>query len=202
MRHRSESRYTIVSFSAGTCSPYSSSYICGSCSEYRSRRALRSSRTEFHYAAAVCGSYHTISLCRYKCLVVHSKQQERFHKLSLDKRSPYSYKRLIREYRRTLRNSPYIACKFKISEIFKEALTETALLTQIFYILICKLQILHIEDELLKTCHNSKTAFIRYLSEEHIEISDLVLLSQFVIAVCHSKFIKICEQSMIQYLSA
>ena len=80
--------------------------------------------------------------------MIYRKEKICFDKLSLNCGCTDSYDRLTRKNRCSLWYCPYISCKFKFLQIFKESLGEAFLGFKVFYILICEFYIFNMGKNL------------------------------------------------------
>ena len=197
MSHSSKCRYSEISVRYSACRSYTSSYVSCSRTVDSRRSSVGSSRPEFHYRSSCRRTHYPAGLCRYKTLMIYYKEDHRLYELSLHHRASYRYYRFSRKYRSSFRNSPYIAGKFKVFEIFQKIFIEDLFASQIFYIFFCKLQSVQISYHLFKPCHHSIASVIRYLPEKHIEIRDVFSHVCTKIPISHGHLIKISQHRQV-----
>ena len=82
-------------------------------------------------------------------------------------------------------------------ELFANFIFIGALILIYFKDLKREFKIFKIIYKLPESCHNCKAAVIRYLSEEHIKIYNLILHAVCKITVCHCHFVKINQHCQI-----
>ena len=78
-----------------------------------------------------------------------------------------------------------------VQKIFEKFLGKNFLTLKVFYIFIGKFQVLYVLNDLLKSCGNGKSATVRHLSEEQIEVRYFVALIELKISVGHSQLIEV-----------
>ncbi len=80
------------------------------------------------------------------------------------------YERFAGEYGRALGYGPYVAFKLKIAKIIEECLREALAAAKICNILLGKMQVFEVFNQLFHACHDGISAAVRYTAEEHIEV--------------------------------
>ena len=130
-------------------------------------------------------------------MMVYGEQQHGFYKLGLNHRPAHRNNGLPGEDGSALGHGPHVAAKFKIGQILQKALAKNPLRAQKVDILLGKVQLLHIFNQLLHPRHNGKAAPVGHMAEKHIEIGDGFFKTVFKIAVGHGDFIKIGEHGQV-----
>ena len=125
--------------------------------------------------------------------MVDSQQYHGFYELGLYHRSSDGDDRLVRKYRSSFRNCPYVALELKFSEILQKIFAEKVFTSQIFDILIGKLEIPQIVDHLLYSGHDRISPAVGHSPEEHIKIGDIICHTCLKIAVGHGELVKVCR---------
>ena len=139
------------------------------------RCTVGSSGSELHNRPSLRRSYNSVRLRCNQTLMIDNQKNHRFYKLRLNHRSSDRENRFMRKNRRTFRHCPNITGKPKVSEVFQKFFAENTFPSEKFYIFFRKLQIFKVIDNLFDPCHNGVAASVRDLSEEHIEICDILL---------------------------
>ena len=106
--------------------------------------------------------------------MVDQKQQHGLDELSLYRGSTHSQQRLRREHRRALRDSPDIAGKLEIPQIFEESLAEYLLPAEVLYIVVGEMQPLNVVYHLLQPGADGVAAAVGNFAEKYVEIGDAV----------------------------
>ncbi len=125
--------------------------------------------------------------------MIHSKKNIRLNQLSLTGRSPDSQNRLVWENWSTFWYCVYVTGELKIAKPVEVALTEVALTPEEFDILLCKVELINIIHDLLKTGKYCVPSLIGDRSVKYIKVDDLVGHPFFEIAVSHCQLIVITE---------
>ncbi len=141
--------------------------------------------------------HHPVGFGGDQALVVDGEQHHGFDKLRLHHRPAHGDNRLMRENRRTLRDRPYVAGKFKMAQIIEEFLAENLLGAQVFDVRLGKRKVPEVIDQLLNAGHDRQAAAVRDFPEEHIEIGDLVAPAVGEKPVGHRQLVKIGQQRQI-----
>ena len=90
---------------------------------------LRPTGTKLEYCTALCCAGDTVGLGRDQRLMVDCQKYHGFDKLGLNHRARDRYKRLAGEYRRALRNSPYIALELEMPQVVQKCFRKAAAAT-------------------------------------------------------------------------
>ena len=167
------------------------------CPGHRARNTLRTAGTEFEYRPPFRGAADSAGFCCDQALVVKLQQHIGFQKLGLNGRRADRDHGLARENRGALRYRPDVPMKAEIPERLQEFLIKHPASAQIRDILLGKMQVLNIVNNLLQAGGNRITALVRHITEENVKISDAVLVSRFPVTVPHSQFVKIAEHGQI-----
>ena len=131
--------------------------------------------------------------------MVDAQQQVSLNQLGLNGRGADGDNRLLGENGGSFGNSPDIAGKREIRQIFQKFLAEQVPAPQVGDILGIKMEILNILDDLLQTRGNGVAAAIGALAEEYIKIADAVLIALRKVAVAHGQFIEVTEHRQVQF---
>ena len=132
--------------------------------------------------------------------MVYCEEDHGFYELRLNCRAFNGYKRLVRENRRSLGDSPHIAFKAEVQQIFKKILAEHISASQVFNVLGGKAEVFEVFDNLLNSCHYSIACVVGSFAEEHIKVSSLASSAVFKESVSHGYLIEVnkhCQISVI-----
>ena len=132
--------------------------------------------------------------------MVHRQQCEGLDQLRLDGRSPDRQYRLSGEDGRTLGDGPDITRELEVPEVVQKLLRKQVLAPEVGDILLVKMKILDVIDQLVQARADGKTALVRHIPEKDIKIGNTVLISSLQITVAHSQLIKIAEHRHVQLL--
>ena len=171
--------------------------IRGARTEDRGVSALCASRAEFADRAAVCGTDDARGLRRDERLVVQNEQEIGLDELRLDRVAAHRNERLTRENDGSLGNCPHITREAEGAEIIEKFLREAVFGAEIGDIVLVKVQIVHVFDDLLEACRDGVAALIGILAEKYVEINDLILHARAEIAVAHRQLVKIKQHGEI-----
>ena len=169
----------------------------GPCPGHRARDALRAAGAEFQHGPPFRGAADAAGFCGNQALMVEFQQHIGFQKLGLDGRRAHGDHRLARENRGSFRNCPDVPVKTEILQGLQEFLVKHPASAQIRDIVLGKMQVLDIVNNLLQTGGNRITAFIRHAAEENVKIRDPILISRFPVTVPHGQFVKIAEHGQV-----
>ena len=90
----------------------------------------------------------------------------------------------------------------EVTQIFQEIFVKQFLSPQILNVLIGKMQIQNIIDQLIQPGSNGETALVGNVTEKHIEIDNAVLITRLHIAVGHGELIKVTQHRQIQFMTS
>ena len=197
MRHGAACRNTeqLVAQRAGSAG--TAADIRRPCAQNRAAGSLRSARTEFQHLPALRRTHDAVCLGGDQGLMIQAQQHKGLDQLRLNGRRLDGHHRLIREHRRALRHREYVAAEPKVTEIRQKALVKNALFAQIGDVLLLKMQLADVVDDLLQACRDRKAAVVGDLAEKHIEIDVLLIISVFKIAVRHGEFIEVTQHGKV-----
>ena len=164
--------------------------------------ALGPAGTEFQHGAAVSRPADAVGLGGDQALVVKLQQQIGLQQLGLNGRGADSKDRFPGEDRRALRHGPDVAGKLEIPQVVEKGLVKDASAPEIVNVLLVKVQILNIVDDLLQPGRNGEAAAVRYLPEEYVKIGHAILHTAHKVAVAHCKLVKIAQHGQIDAVSA
>ena len=128
--------------------------------------ALRAAGAELHHAAALGRAGDAVGLRGDQALVIDGQQREGLDELRLDGGRAHNDHRLLREHGRPLRHGVNIAGEAEGAQIFQKFLAENALAAQVRNVLLVKVQILDVFDELLEARRDGKAAAVRDRAED------------------------------------
>ena len=131
--------------------------------------------------------------------MVNGEQQEGFEQLGLDGRGADDHDGLAREHGRPLRHGVNIAGEAEGAQIFQKFLAENALAAQVRNVLLVKVQILDVFDELLEARRDGKAAAVRDRAEINVKIGDAIFEAGLEIAVAHGQLVEIAEHGHVQF---
>ena len=193
MRHRTAARHGIylVCDRAGRRS--ATADISGSSAENGRVRALCAARTEFADGTSLGGASQACRFGRDERLMIDHHQDIGLNKLRLDHRGANRHQRLAGENHRSLGNGPDIAREAEGTKTLEKFLGKATLFPQKRNILVVKMQILNIFDDLLKSRSNGKAAVIGVLAIEDVKINDLVSHAANRIAISHGQLIVVAK---------
>mgnify|MGYP006874108728 CR=1 FL=1 len=200
VRHGADCRYAVIAVGDGTGGRAAAADVGRTCTQNRRIIALRPAGAELHNQLISCRADHAVCFCCHQRLVVDSQQNHRFHQLCLDDRTFHGDNRLVREDGSSLFHCPNVAGETKVCKVIQELFVEHLLRAQVFYIVLFKAQILKIATYPLESADYRISAGIRVLSEEHVEIRDLVAHIRMKIASSHGKLIEIREKCKMLFV--
>ena len=155
--------------------------------------ALGTTGAKFQNGSALSRPDNSVGLGGNEALMVNTQQKIRLNELGLNGRSANGNDGFIGEHGCSFRNRPDVSGKTEISQILQEFLTEEVSAPEIVNILLRKMQILNVLDDLLQTGSNGKTTAIGTAPEKQIKISNAVCIARGKIALTHGQLIKIAE---------
>ena len=103
------------------------------------------------------------------------------------------------EHGRPLRYGVNIAGEAEGAQIFQKFLAENALAAQVRNVLLVKVQILDVFDELLEARRDGKAAAVRDRAEINVKIGDAIFEAGLEIAVAHGQLVEIAEHGHVQF---
>ena len=130
--------------------------------------------------------------------MVDGQQRERLDELRLNGRGADDDQRLFREHRRPLRDGVDVAGKAEVPQIVQKLLAEQLPPPKIRNILLGKVQVLDVVDQLLQSGGNGEAAAVRHFAEKHVEIGDAILVACLKVAIPHGQLIKVTEHGHVQ----
>ena len=193
MRHRAAGRNLVVTVGQNAGGTLTAADVGSAGTEDSAVVALCTAGAELEHRTTFCRTRDAVRLGGDQGLVVDGQQDHGFDKLCLDHRPGHRYERLARKYRRTLGYGPYVAFKLKIAQIIEEGLREALAAAKICNILLGKMQVVEVFNQLFHACHDGISAAVRYTAEEHIEVCAAVADTLFEVSVRHRKLVKVSE---------
>ena len=154
---------------------------------------------EFRDGAPLGRPDDAVGLGGDQALVVQGEQQEGFNKLCLDGGGPDRKQRLTRENRGALRHGPDITGETEGAEKVQKILAEAALGPQISQVLLVKMQLLNVFNDLGQTGGKRKARLVGHRTVEYVKIADTVLQSGLKVAVCHCQLVKVTQHGQIGF---
>ena len=88
----------------------------------------------------------------------------------------------------------------EVRKIVQKLLAENTAGTEICDILLVKVQILDIVDQLVETGGDGVTAAVRHGAEVNVEIGNAILEPGFQVTIAHGQLVKVTEHGHIQLL--
>ena len=142
--------------------------------------ALRAAGAELHHAAALGRADDAVGLGGDQALVIDGQQARRSRRAA--PRWPGARTVTIGsfgEHGRPLRHGVNVAGEAEGAQIFQKFLAENALAAQVRNVLLVKVQILDVFDELLEARRDGKAAAVRDRAEINVKIGDAIFDSRF-----------------------
>ena len=170
------------------------------CAQNGSIRTLRPAGTKLQHRPPLCRPGDSVGLGGNQALMVDAEQKIGFDELRLDSGGTHRQNRLSGEHRRALRHCPDVAGEAEIGKIIQELLTEHIAAAQVGNILLRKMQILDILDNLLQTCRDGEAAAVGTAAEKQVKIGNPVAVAGGKIALTHGQLIEIAEHGQIQFV--
>ena len=130
--------------------------------------------------------------------MVDGQQSKRLNELGLDGRCAHHHQRLLGEYRRTLWDGVDVAGEPEMPQVVQKLLAEQLPTPQIGDILLGKVQVFDVVDELLQPRGDGEATAVRHLPEEDVKVDDTVLVAGLKIPVAHGQFVEIAEHGHVQ----
>ena len=162
--------------------------------------ALRAAGTELHHGVALGGADDAVGLGGDQALMVHGQKRERFKQLRLDRGRAHDDHRLFREDGRALGHGVNVAAEVEACKIVEEFLTEDTSPAQVVDVLLVKVQILDIVDQLVEAGGNGVPASVRHRAEINVEIGNAILEPCFQVTIAHSQLVEVAEHGHIELL--
>ena len=162
--------------------------------------ALCAAGAKLQHGAALGSADDAVGLGGDEALVVDRKQGKGLDQLGLNGRGANHHHRLTGEDGRALRDRPDITGKLEVAQILQELLVKQVLSPQVLDIVLIKVEVLDVIDQLLQACGNGKAAAVGHIAEENIEIGNSILVTSLKITVAHGQLIEIAEHGHIQLL--
>ena len=97
----------------------------------------------------------------------------------------------------TLRDGPDVAGKMELPQIVQEFRGEAVFAPKVFNILLVKMKVFDVADDLLQPGGDGEAAPIGDVAEEHVEVADAVLQPSLEIAVAHGQLVKVGEHGVV-----
>ena len=129
--------------------------------------------------------------------MVEAKEHVGLDELCLNGGGNYGHYRLAGEDGSSLGNCVYVTGEAEITEVLKERLGEELFASEVGDILLGKLKLFNVVDNLLKTCGDSKSATVGHLAVEYVEVRYFISLAELEVAVGHSELVKITKKRVI-----
>ena len=197
--HRAERGHAVELVRDGAGRADAAADVGGACADDGGGGALRAAGAEFHHAAALGRAGDAVGLRGDQALVINGQQREGLDELRLDGGRAHNDHRLLREHGRPLRYGVNIAGEAEGAQIFQKFLAENALAAQVRNVLLVKVQILDVFDELLEARRDGKAASVRDRAEINVKIGDAIFEAGLEIAVAHGQLVEIAEHGHVQF---
>ena len=163
-------------------------------------RALCPAGTKFQHGPSLGRPDDPAGLGGDQALVVDGQKGKCLDQLGLNGGSPDGDHRLPGENGSSFWNRPDVTGKMEIAQVLQKFLGEHLLFPEILDVLLIKMQVFDIVDQLIEPCADGKTALVGHVPEEHVEIRDPVLIPRFEVSIPHRQLIKVAEHRHIQLL--
>ena len=139
----------------------------------------RAAGAELHHGAALGGADDAVGLGGDQALVVDGQQGEGLEQLRLDRGRAHNDHRLLREHGRALGHGVNVAAEVEVRKVVKELLADHIAAAEVFNVLLVKVQIFDIVDQLVEPCGDGVAAAVRHGAEINVEIGNAILESGF-----------------------
>ena len=202
MCHRSGGRNAVDLIGYRTCGACAAADECRSRPCHRPGDPLCSAGAEFQNRSPLRRTADSVGLGRKQALVVELQQHIGFQHLGLYCRGADRYDRLPGKDRCALRDCPEISVKPELSQVIQKSLIEHSSSPQIINVLLVKMQVLYIFDNLLQPGRNREAPAVRNTAEEDVKIGNPVFHACFPIPVPHGELIIITEHREINAVGA
>ena len=163
-----------------------------SCSVQSRIRSLGTAKSELHDTVSLCCINNTGSFRGNQTLVIQNREDCCFNKLGLHDRSHDFQKWFSWKDDASFRNRINISAEMESAQVMKKVFTEQSKTSQVINILIRKIQIFNIVNDLIQSCHDGISAFVWVITEENIEYNGLIFLC-FKISLHHCKLVQVCQ---------
>ena len=197
MSHCAACRNAVKLVGQRACRACAAADISSPCAENGSGSSLSAARTEFENRPSLSGAHDAVSLGGDKGLVIEHEKHVGFDQLRLDRRGADGENRLVRENGSSLGNSPDVAGEAEAFEVFEKLLVKNALGAEVRDVVIVKVKLFDVVDNLLKTCRNSEAAVVGNRAEKYVELHLALVEVVFEVAVGHGEFIEVTQHSQI-----
>ena len=129
--------------------------------------------------------------------MVDLEQEIGFDELGFNCLRAYRDKRFAGEDNGAFRNRPKISAEPEIPQIIQKSFGKTLLFTQIGNVVVVKVQIADVLDNLFQSRGNGISAVVGILAVENVEINVTVGFPALEITVAHSQFVKVKQHRQI-----
>ena len=130
--------------------------------------------------------------------MVDGQQREGLDELGLDGLGPDDDHGLTGKHRGSLRHGVDVAGEMEVLQIGQKFLAEKVPAPQIGDVFRREVQILNIINQLLQTSGDGIAAAIRHPAEKDVEVSDMILVTAFKVAIAHGQLVKVAEHGHVQ----
>ena len=161
-------------------------------------RPLRPAGAELQHRAATGGTGDAVGLGGDQALMVDGQQREGLDELGLDGLGPDDDHGLTGKHRGSLRHGVDVAGEMEVLQIGQKFLAEKVPAPQIGDVFRREVQILNIINQLLQTSGDGIAAAIRHPAEKDVEVSDMILVTAFKVAIAHGQLVKVAEHGHVQ----
>ena len=200
MGHRAERGRTVELVGDGAGGAAAARDIGGARAVDGGGRTLRAAGAKLHHGVASGGADDAVGLGRNETLVVDGQKREGLKQLRLDRGCAHNDHRLLGEHGCALGHGVDVAAEMEVCKIVQKLLAENTAGTEICDILLVKVQILDIVDQLVETGGDGVTAAVRHGAEVNVEIGNAILEPGFQVTIAHGQLVKVTEHGHIQLL--
>ena len=159
-------------------------------------RSLSPAKAKFHDSVALGSVDHAGRLGGDQALMVDDVQDGCLHQLGLHDGGDDFDQGLLRKDHASLGDGVDISAEMEAAQILKKIFAENTQASQIIYIVIRKIQVLDIIDDLFQSCHDRVPALVGVVAEKHVEYDVLIILG-LEVSLHHGQFIQVGKQRKV-----